>query len=232
MRIKGLTVGKPSLNAAGLLWGGMLVLLFLLSFSFAPALAQNQTAPVFVQQRYLQAAEQGSAKAQFSLGLLYERGLIAGVAPDKARQSAISWYEKAANQAYAPAQFRLALMLQADQDGQERVKELYQSAASQGLAEAQFNLSLLLDRSADLTDAATWMRAAADQGLARAMRRMGILHLEGRGVPQDVVEAWIWLVRAVGAGDNESVVLVSEIDGLLNDEQREEAKSRLAAEQN
>ena len=196
------------------------------------ASGQSNQAPGFVQQRYLQAAQAGNAKAQFSLGLLHEKGMIPSASPDAAQAQAMEWYEKAAGQGYVPAQFRLALLLQANGGDRSRIADLYEAAANQGMAEAQYNLSLILDRDGKLEEAARWMDMAAKQGLARAMRRMGILHLEGRGLPQDVVEAWIWLVRAVGAGDNESIILVSEIDALLSDEQRETAKSRLADEQN
>ena len=57
-------------------------------------------------QWYRKAAEQGVAKAQFNLGLMYDNGL--GVTQDYARAG--KWYRKAAEQGYATAQFNLGLM--------------------------------------------------------------------------------------------------------------------------
>lgn len=53
-----------------------------------------------------QAAKQGDAKAQFGLGLMYDRGI--GVKKDNFK--AVEWYTKAANQGYAKAQSNLASM--------------------------------------------------------------------------------------------------------------------------
>jgi TPR repeat protein len=50
------------------------------------------------------AAAQGMAKAQFSLGLMYEQGR--GVIQD--HQKALDWVHKAADQGYADAQTFLA----------------------------------------------------------------------------------------------------------------------------
>jgi TPR repeat protein len=52
---------------------------------------------------YRKAADQGEARAQFSFGALYERGL--GVAQDSAQAKA--WYTKAADQGNAGAKAAL-----------------------------------------------------------------------------------------------------------------------------
>ncbi len=54
----------------------------------------------------LQAAEQGYAKAQFNLGLMYDSGR--GVHQDYAQ--AVQWYRKAAEQGLAEAQYNLGVM--------------------------------------------------------------------------------------------------------------------------
>ena len=59
-----------------------------------------------------QAAEQGNAAAQFSLGLMYADG--EGVPKDDAE--AVRWYRLAAEQGNAAAQFSLGLMY-ADGEG-------------------------------------------------------------------------------------------------------------------
>ena len=53
-------------------------------------------------------AEQGDARSQYSVGVLYERGL--GVAED--RSLALSWYQRAAEQDYALAQYNIGALYQ------------------------------------------------------------------------------------------------------------------------
>ena len=53
----------------------------------------------------LQAAEQGNAKAQFYLGVMYTNGQ--GVRQDDAQ--AVQWYRKAAEQGVAEAQYNLGV---------------------------------------------------------------------------------------------------------------------------
>ena len=55
---------------------------------------------------YRKAAEQGYAKAQYNLGLMYDNG--DGVAEDHAE--AFKWFRKAAEQGYASAQHNLGVM--------------------------------------------------------------------------------------------------------------------------
>lgn len=60
---------------------------------------------------YQQLADQGHAKAQFNLGVMYDRGQY--VAQDYAK--AVFWYQKAAAQGNANAQYNLALKYQTGQ---------------------------------------------------------------------------------------------------------------------
>ena len=53
-----------------------------------------------------QSADQGDARAQFNLGLMYDLGQ--GVPEDDAE--AVAWYRKAADQGFAGAQYNLGLM--------------------------------------------------------------------------------------------------------------------------
>ncbi len=49
-------------------------------------------------------------------------------------------------------------------------------------------------------EAALWIRAAAEQGLADAQALLGQILLDGRGVPLDAVEARLWFARAADQG--------------------------------
>ena len=85
---------------------------------------------------WLPLAEQGDAKAQFNLGVMYGDGL--GVKQDYFEE--VNWYRKAAEQGHAKAQFNLGVMYAngrgVKQDDVEAVK-WYRQAAEQGLALAQ-----------------------------------------------------------------------------------------------
>ena len=86
----------------------------------------------------LQVAEQGNAKAQFSLGKMYYEGQ--GVRQDYAE--AVQWYRKAAEQGYAEAQFNLGNMYADGQGARQDYAQAvhwYRKAAEQGVAEAQYN---------------------------------------------------------------------------------------------
>ncbi|EMJ3296474.1 sel1 repeat family protein, partial [Acinetobacter baumannii] len=77
----------------------------LLSFSLCLFIS-----PVFADQKSFQETEiratQGNAKAQYNLGLMYDKGQ--GVTQSYAK--AAEWYSKAADQGLADAQFNLGQM--------------------------------------------------------------------------------------------------------------------------
>ncbi len=112
-------------------------------------------------------------------------------------------------------------------------------AAEQGDAQAQYDLAYLYYKSGvdpevvgvarSERQAAHWYREAAMQGHARAQYNMAVLHLQGHGVERDPVVAYAWLLLASGNGHEPSNELISELDGLLNASQIEEAHVRSAA---
>ena len=87
----------------------------------------------------LQTAEQGNAKAQFYLGVMYANGQ--GVHQNE--KQAEYWYRKAAEQGNASAQYNLGVMYENGQGVRQdpvQAVQWYRKAAEQGLAEAQYNL--------------------------------------------------------------------------------------------
>jgi TPR repeat protein len=81
-------------------------------------------------------AEQGDARSQYSVGVLYERGL--GVDADPAQ--AVSWYQRAAEQDYALAQYNLGALYQQGQGVKPdfvAALKWYRRAAEQGIDKAQ-----------------------------------------------------------------------------------------------
>ncbi len=148
---------------------------------------------------YRRAAEQGDARAQYNLGVMYAEGL--GVPQDAA--AAVAWYRRAAEQGDATAQNNLGAMyaegLGVPQDAVEAVA-WYRRAAEQGDATAQSNLGGMYDqgRGVPQDDAAAvaWYRRAAEQGHVRAQYNLGGMYADGLGVPPDAVEALMWLTIA------------------------------------
>ncbi len=125
-------------------------------------------------------ARSGNAVAQLRLGLLHYHGH--GVRESDAQ--AVHWFELAARQGLAEAQFHLGNMY------------------AYGLA----------DPGGD-TDpgrlAAQWMFEAARQGHADAQYSLGIMFLTGKGVEQRPDEAQRWIAKAAAQGHADAAAYLS-----------------------
>ncbi|MEX4104695.1 sel1 repeat family protein [Haemophilus influenzae] len=116
---------------------------------------------------WLPMAEQGYAKAQFNLGVMYAKGQ--GVKQDDFE--AVKWFRKAAEQGYADAQAYLGLAYTEGrgvrQDYTEAVK-WFRKAAEQGHANAQaiLGFSYLLGKGVQVNKslAKEWFGKACDNG--------------------------------------------------------------------
>ncbi len=111
-------------------------------------------------------AEQGNAKAQYNLGLMYRNGH--GVPQDDAE--AMGWWRKAAEQGNAGAQNNLGVMYRnghgVPQDDAEAVG-WYRKAAEQGYATAQHNLGVMYGKGLgvplDYAQAHMWFNLVASR---------------------------------------------------------------------
>lgn len=145
-------------------------------------------------------AEQGSAKAQYNLAIMYYNGY--GVPQDLAETA--KWYRKAADQGHPAAQYNLGVMYHEGEGVPQDFTEAarwFRKAADQGMADAQYNLGIMYDKGEgvpqDAAEMVKWYRKAADQGLATAQFTLGVLYRNGRGVPQNNVLAYMWLSLAI-----------------------------------
>ncbi|MCQ2288423.1 MAG: sel1 repeat family protein [Muribaculaceae bacterium] len=131
-------------------------------------------------KQYGRAAEKGSTKAQYQLGLCYYKGR--GVRQDY--YEAAKWFRIAANQGHIKAQCNLGLCYKngqgVTQNAYEAVK-WYRKAAEKGDATAQFNLALCYYNGQGVTqsrdEAIKWFKLSAKQGNVQAkgnLNRMGI----------------------------------------------------------
>lgn len=148
-------------------------------------------------------AEAGNADAEYDLGTMYSDGH--GVPRDP--REAEAWWEKAANQGQAEAEFSLGFLLlygagegpnAVDADPQAGLPWLEQAAA-QGHASAQYFLGYLywsgIAVPADPEKALDYSLRAAEQGRADAEYQAGTILASQRGA-QNAIEAYKWLELA------------------------------------
>ncbi|MEE8272391.1 MAG: caspase family protein, partial [Alphaproteobacteria bacterium] len=133
----------------------------------------------------IERAEQDDREAQVDLAFRFETG--DGVGQDDAE--AARWYRVAAQRGSPVAQDSLG--------------DMY--ALGRGVAvdhaEARRWWALFEDHdAAGLAEAAAWYRTRAEQGDVRAQNKIGIMHRDGRGVPQDDPEAVRWSRLAAEQG--------------------------------
>ncbi len=156
---------------------------------------------------YRKAAEQGHAKAQYSLGDRYYWGV--GVPKDYAE--AARWYRKAAEQGVAGAQYNLGCGYYngegVTKDHAEAVR-WYRKAAEQGVAEAQYCLGNGYYNGEgvqkDHAEAVRWWSKAAEQGQVNAQHNLGYLYVWGdRSLRSDTL-AVHWYLKAAEQGHAKS----------------------------
>jgi TPR repeat protein len=123
-------------------------------------------------------AAQGDARAQNSLGVMYQKGQ--GVTQDYAE--AMRWLRLAAAQGYASAQFNIGLMYNNGQGVTQNYKDTlkwYRLAAAQGYTDAQLNLGVGYSSGQgviqDNVYAHMWFNVAASNGNTGAAQNRDIV---------------------------------------------------------
>jgi TPR repeat protein len=155
-----------------------------------------------------QAAEHGSAAAEFLLAFCHECGV--GVAKDEA--NAVDLYRRAAEKDLAMAQNNLGwMMVQGRGTARNDATALswFRKAAERDNAFAACNLGWMHEEGrgvpANSVEAARWYRRAADLGHAPAQNNLGLMIRDGRGVPADDREALKWFHQAAAQGDGSAM---------------------------
>lgn len=115
-----------------------------------------------------QSAEAGDAYAQLNLGAAYDNGI--GV--ERNLEKALLWYEKAAEQGVAEAQFNLAHLLVSEELSAVAAAEWMRKAADQGMTDAQYLMGVIyaegLGVEMNRDEARIWLQKAIDKGHAEA----------------------------------------------------------------
>ena len=140
-------------------------------------------------------AESGDPEAQYWLGRIYEAGRLLPIE----KQKSAYWYQKSAEQGYAPAEY-LVCGKRANQDLIEHERCMWR-AAENGVAEAQFWLGVAFDQNpwfgvTDKKEALKWYKRAGEGDLPEAENELGLRYQLGDGVEQNYVQAAYWFRKA------------------------------------
>jgi localization factor PodJL len=136
---------------------------------------------------------------------------------------AAEWFERAAKQGLAPAQFRLAGLYEKGlgvKKNLDTARRFYAAAGTAGNAKALHNLAVLyaegIDGRPDYQTAARWFRKASDYGVTDSQYNLAILYARGIGVEQNLTEAYKWFALAARDGDSEAAKRRDELGARLD----------------
>tara|TARA_Y100001936_G_scaffold55005_1_gene53853 strand:- start:2206 stop:3153 length:948 start_codon:yes stop_codon:yes gene_type:complete len=123
-------------------------------------------------------AKKGFSKAQYNLGVMYDKGK--GV--DKNIKKAKKWFQFAAEQGHDKAQYNLGLIYGKGKGIEKDYSKAFKwlsLAADQGNGKAQTNLGWMYETGKgmkkDFKKAAYWYQLASDQGFAKAKEKLNLL---------------------------------------------------------
>ncbi len=147
--------------------------------------------------------------------------------------AAATWFARAAEKGFAPAQFRLANLYEKG-TGVDRdiVTALgwYQAAAEAGNVNAMHNLAVLYaigqatGDAPDYAQASLWFRQAADRGVRDSQFNLAILYAQGNGVPRDLVQSYVWFAIAARDGDSDAIEKRDQIAAALGADELDAAQ--------
>ena len=150
----------------------------------------------------LQAAQQGDATAQLSVGNMYFKGEHT----IQDYQEALRWYRQAGEQGNANALYNIGVFhdkgLAVEKDFNQAAK-WYQQAADLGFPDALYNLGVMHEYgqavAQDYTKAREYYLQAAEKGEPSAQFSLGLLYDKGLGVEKDYVTAYMgWAITGDG----------------------------------
>lgn len=122
-------------------------------------------------------------------------------------------FEKLAAAGYAPAQYKLAGQYE---KGLGLTRDLavaklwYGRAAEQGNVRSMHNLAVIYAENPsasgkpDFATAAQWFRRGAESGVRDSQYNLAVLNARGLGVPQDLVQSYLWFSAAAAQGDDDA----------------------------
>jgi cell division septation protein DedD len=99
-------------------------------------------------------------------------------------------------------------------------KSWFERAADKNHVDAQTTLGLLLFQNGDQAEGLKWLKAAAEQGEARALLVYGTALFNGDGVTQDPVLGYAYVSRAAAQGLEPAKETLAQLDKLMPLDQR------------
>ena len=154
------------------------------------------------------AAEQGDAEVQRSVGFIYWL--------DGNEKETIYWYTKSAAQGNFLATSNLlsycSKRMISDKDCADVAKWLRGFADNDDAhsLEAQYDLGSMAENGIGMyqnyPEAAQWYRKCADAGSWQGQMSLGDLYFDGKGVPKDLVLAYMWLNLAAATAPQNALV--------------------------
>ncbi|KQP50423.1 tetratricopeptide repeat protein [Methylobacterium sp. Leaf108] len=147
-------------------------------------------------------------------------------------------FEKLAAAGYAPAQYKLAGQYEKGLGVTRDIalaKIWYGRAADQGNIRSMHNLAVIFAENPsatgkpDFVTAAQWFRRGADHGVRDSQYNLAVLHARGLGVPQDLVQSYLWFSAAAAQGDEDAGKKRDDVAGKLAPKDLATARSLAAA---
>lgn len=160
-------------------------------------------------------ANQGDAKAQFTLGLMYDSGN--GISKDD--EKAVEWYSKAVEQGYYYAQHNLGIKYYygtgIDKDYQKAF-ELLSKAAEQGNDVSQFAVGLMYyegnGTEKDYKKAFEMFSKSSEQANTDAQYMLGLLYYYGQGTDPDYQKSLELFRKAAEQGSEDAKKVLESIN--------------------
>ena len=160
---------------------------------------------------FRRSADLGYGPAQLALGYYYETGTMIERDPGHA----LDLYKKAAQQGDPLAGWLAGRLYfvgsTVGRDFDAAQKWLKISAGQNNAYGAYYLGRLMMDR--DYTKASALLKIAADQGLPQAQYFYAKALKDGRGIPQDRFNAYVWFTIAADAGYSVAGSDLNELDG-------------------
>ena len=169
-------------------------------------LGKREVDPAAAAIWFRRAADQGHARAQSQLGVLFETGK--GLPAD--RDEALLWYGKAASQGLPAAQVNVGLLLMTSNPvvALESLRKAARSGNARAMSSIGYMTEVGLGTAESPQEAVGWYGAAAVLGDRYGQMSLGRAWGEGIALDQDLVRARWWLSRSAANGTGHALPLL------------------------
>ncbi len=170
----------------------------------------NTAAQMNIRNELLEAAKNGDSEAMYLIGCEFEeyQNFV----------YALAWFQKAAENDYAPAMFTIGSYYEEGKGVPQNNKTAalwYRKAAESGFVFAQFRIGMFYENGVgvkqDYTQAMKWYSKAAEQNNEAAQYFIGRFYLESKGVEKDYQLAYDWFSKSNSNGCIPAVAQLGEM---------------------